>query len=249
MTERHEPQRFAGDCKRFLQRLNAAADGAAPPAHAAECERCRDLWAAARRHARVLTQLERPALPEQVRSPEFLAGIYERATSAEPRLAEALGAALTPVRAPAAARSAEFLAGIYERSSEMTEEQLGDTLRAGLQPVAAPTDAVWLDVADREDVASSLRGMPAARTPGWMRQRIRAAIEDASTPRHEPVFTPARVGLLAAAVLVSALLFVRVGSGDPIHRPNPGAEFNVRFEVSSEPFDPGFSLDGVLVGR
>lgn len=143
---------------------------------------------------------------------------------------------------PAEVRSPEMLSRIYERSTERSERQHGDVLRAALGPVRAPGDAVWLD-SDHSALEPSLRAVfTRANSPGWMWRRIRAALaEDEPKPRNRRVMLQ-RVGLAAAALLICSLLLVENPLGTTATKQGTSPLITVVFETISEPFEPAFSL-------
>lgn len=207
--------RFPSGCRRFLSQLDELVDGPLSPdarSHQEQCASCATRLKAARRHAVLLRGLEAPVVPEQVRAPAFLEGIYERANASY-------------------------------------EQDLGDALRVSLGPVVAPGDAAWVDDGSAA-LGSSLRSaFEGARTPGWMWRRIRARIEAEQVERQTRRVVPARLALVAAAILVSGILLFE----NPFaSAPERGAYplIPVVFQTSETPFESGLSLDQLAeVGR
>ena len=109
MSSRMNPGARSPACREFLggHLLDNLSDSASQPlasapGHAAECASCRDHWLAAHRVVGLLRGLAAPALPEELRSPGFLARIHE---SSLHRLevgaaGQALQAGILPVAMP-----------------------------------------------------------------------------------------------------------------------------------------------------
>ena len=135
------------------------------------------------------------------------------------------------------------IADVYERAIRRGEHEIGGALHEALTPVHAPQDVVWQDAPEPPNLMPSLRSLwPARSAPGWMWSRIRAEIHGPKRPEDERPrrwFDAAKLGLLAAALLVSLVVLVRVLDG-PIQG-TPSIE-SIVWHVTSEPLDSSLSL-------
>lgn len=116
--------------------LSAGAPATGDGTAAAQVETCRRIC---REHGDLLRRMGRPDIPDELASPEFLAGIYARSSrAAEAEVRPVLEAALRPSKAPEELDWADAL----------VEEEL-PSLAGSLTPVAAPG---WLWGRVRADV-------------------------------------------------------------------------------------------------
>jgi len=115
-------------------------------------EATREFVRRANRNAGCLAALPRPASPAAMASPEFLAGIYERAGATSrarvEELAGPLASAFTPLQAP---RDVDWAAAVLERYDP---ESLGGEFAAELA-VARPATPGWLWLRIRGEVRAS----------------------------------------------------------------------------------------------
>ena len=248
--------RFPSACRQFLSQLDELVDGrldSGTGAHEQQCSSCAARLQAARRQVALLRELEAPEVPAEVHAPEFLQGIYERATSGyESEYGESLRSTLSPADPLNQVRKAGALSGIYERVNADYETELGDTLRETFGPVDAPEGVSWTpDHELSSGLEPSLRSaLEGAQTPGWMWRRIRAQIEAEQVQRQSRRSVPVRLALAAAAVLVSGLLLFENPFTSGGAAPTEYPLIPVVFQMSNEPFESGLSLDQLAeVGR
>jgi hypothetical protein len=150
------------DCRAFLADLDghvARRSRDEPVPHVDACTACAARLQAASRQASELRRLPAPVLPERLRSPGFLAAIYERAGSrSEARLGPVLGRTLTGKSAPA---DADWLAP--EDAAEVAQSLLGSL------PSGRPPGWLWTRI------QTEIRALIQLRRRSRRMRRIRVA--------------------------------------------------------------------------
>ena len=155
--------------------------------------------------------------------------------------------ALPRVVAPGDA--AQGLDAVHDRAIGKAERTLGRVLRQTLEPSRAPGDVVWQELTEPRHLGPVLRRLwPVQPAPAWMWRRIRARLRPEQESRHAWL-TPARVGLVAAALIVSAMLLFS-GPHSPARIRETAAGADIVWVERSQPIDPTFSLQALArIGR
>lgn len=154
-----QPLRSWRDCRVFVADLEEhaarSARGEGVP-HADACEACAARLQAVVIQIALLNRLPRPGIPEQLRSPEFLAGIYERAgRAAEEIVGPALSRVLTRESAPTDA----------DWSATENAAEVADSLARSL-PSGRPPGWLWMRI------QTEVRGLIESRRRNRRMRRI-----------------------------------------------------------------------------